>query len=167
MSRSSHRYRLSTFAVCTVFALTTAEARNPRRRVVTPLTPTAYTAPINPANANAPSDMLGTFYSTPTLFVRGDGPTGSGYSPLGQYGTSNLNTYGPISSYRSVSAPVRIYSRGYDGVVTETEGVTTSNPYLPRPQPVNYPNANSNYFKPRRLTSPPWWQSGINWVDQN
>jgi len=121
----------------------------------------------NPANANAPSDMLGTFYSTPTIFVRGDFPTGHGYSPLGFYGTNTLTSYGPISAYRSVTAPVRIYSRGYDGRVIEGEGTTTSNPYLPEPQPVLYPTANSNYYKPRRATAPPWWQSGINWVDQN
>ena len=133
-----------------------------RRGVVT-----TSTTSINPANANAPSAMLGTFYPTPVVYVRGDNPTGKGYTPLGMYSSANLSVYGPTSMFRSVSAPVRIYSRGYDGSVTETEGTTTSNPFLPEPQPVNYPSANSNYYKPRRLTSPPWWQSGINWVDQN
>jgi hypothetical protein len=135
------------------------------RRRVARVEPTTYVG--NPANANAPSDMLGTFYSTPTLYVRGDFPTGKGYSPLGQYGLSNLTSYGPISAYRSVSAPVRIYSRGYNGQVVETEATSTSNPFLAEPKPVIYPNADSYYYKPRRFASPPWWQSGINWVDQN
>ncbi len=166
MSPASRWSFAAVTAISLLFGTNTVEARNPpRRRVYTPVTETVVYG--NPANANAPSNMLGTFYSTPMIMVRGDSPTGSGYSPLGQYGVNNLLIYGPISPYRSVTAPVRTYSRGYDGSVVEQEGTTTSNPFLPERQPVTYPNANSNYYKPRRMTSPPWWQSGINWVDQN
>ena len=162
-----NRRRLA-FGLVAIVSLLTAvdvEAGGFGRRRAVAVAPTASVG--NPANANAPSNMLGTFYPTPTIYVRGDFPTGRGYTPLGQYGVHNLTTYGPISAYRSVSAPVRIYSRGYNGQVVETEGTSTSNPFLETPKPVVYPNANSYYYRSRRLTSPDWSQSGINWVDQN
>ncbi len=158
-------HRLAFGVLLTLSIASTTEAGGFGRRRTVNVEPTAYVG--NPANANAPSNMLGTFYSTPTIFVQGDFPTGRGYSPLGQYGVNNLTIYGPISAYRSVAAPVRVYSRGYSGEVVESEGTSSSNPFLDRPQPVMYPTANSYYYKPRRATTPPWWQSGINWVDQN
>ncbi len=135
-----------------------------RRRAVT-IIPTATVG--NPANANAPSPMLGTFYSTPYVIIGGAGPTGGGYSPLGQYGPSNLTLYGPMSIYRSVTAPVTVYSRGYDGRVYESQGHSFSTPFLPRSSPVIYPTANSNYYRPRGTSAPPWWTTGNGWIDQN
>lgn len=139
----------------------------PRRR---PLAPTAVRAEV-PAgfdrNANAPTSMLGTFYPTPYIIVRGDGPTGAGYSPLGQYGLGTTTLYGPISAYRATSAPVRVYSRGYDGRVIEREGTSFSTPYRPEASPVIYPTPNSYYYRPRRPNPSADTPSPINWLDQN
>jgi hypothetical protein len=127
------------------------------------LSPTSY----NPANANAPSPMLGTFYPTPYIVVSGTGPTGSGYSPLGQYGLNNLQTYGPTSAFRAKAAPVRIYSRGYDGVVRELEGTSFSTPFYPQGSPVVYPTPASDYYRPRGRASLPSDYGAQFWVDQN
>lgn len=135
------------------------------RRRTNIVTPTAYLG--NPADANAPSPMLGTFYPTPYLIVGGDRPTGDGYTPLGQYGPNNLTIYGPMSIYRSVTAPVSVYSRGYDGRVYESRGHSFSTPFHPQSSPVIYPTANSNYYRPRGTSAPPWWTTGNGWIDQN
>lgn len=139
----------------------------PRRRVLAP-TANLATVPVGfDRNANAPTPMLGTFYPTPYIVVRGDGPTGGGYSPLGQYGLGTTTLYGPISAYRATTAPVRVYSRGYDGRVIEREGTTFSTPYRPEASPVVYPTPNSYYYRPRRPNISPDFPSPINWLDQN
>lgn len=142
-----------------------AEAGGPFRRRATALVPTV--AVTEPGNANAPSPMLGTFYPTNYVIVGGDRPTGDGYSPLGMYGTNNMVQYGPFSIYRSTTAPVNVYSRGYDGQVYETRGHSFSTPFRPESSPVVYPQPNSYYFRPRGTSSPSQWTSGYGWVDQN
>jgi hypothetical protein len=127
----------------------------------------ATTTETNPANANAPSPMLGTFYPTPYVIVGGDPAAGGGYSPLGQYGTTTMVLYGPTSIFRSVTAPVTSYSRGYDGRVYESQGHSFSTPFRPESSPVVYPNANSNYYRPRGTTEPAQRMRGYGWVDQN
>jgi hypothetical protein len=101
------------------------------------------------------------------LMVRGDSPTGSGYSPLGQSGDVSLSVYGPMSPFRATAAPVVTYARGYDGSVVAVPGSSFSTPNLPTLSSVVYPTQATNYFGPRALKSPPWWASGVNWIDQN
>ena len=125
--------------------------------------PTGYPGP----NANAPTPMLGTFYPGPTATIRGNAPTGGGYSPLGTFGDSSLSFYGPLSSFRSVSAPVQTYSRGYDGRVYSTRGTAFSYPFLPGTGPVVYPTQATNAYGFIESGTPPWWKDGSNWVDQN
>src|SRR4051812_30652555 len=46
--------------------------------------PTAYVSVPKPTSFEpSPYPMLGTFYPTPSLMVRGNWPAGGGYSPLG------------------------------------------------------------------------------------
>jgi hypothetical protein len=115
----------------------------------------------------APSPMLGTFYPTPYITVRGDGPVGGGYTPIGQSGGFAMSLYGPTAALRQVTAPVLIYQRGYDGVVRPTIGTSFSYPNKPDLGTVVYPTRASNYNAPRTQTTPPWWDSGMNWIDQN
>ena len=68
------------------------------------------------------SSTLGTFEPTPFMMVRGDWPTGGGYSPLDLYGDQSMTLYGPMSPLRSTSAPVTTYTRGYDGRIYAGEG---------------------------------------------
>ena len=98
--------------------------------------------------------------------VRGNWPTGGGYSPLEVYGDQTLSLYGPLSPLRSVSAPVRTYTRGYDGRISPGEGTSFSNPNLPRLSPVIYPTPASYYYGPRVNRTPPWWSTGTEWIDQ-
>lgn len=110
---------------------------------------------------------LGTFVPTPYIMVRGNFPAGGGYSPIGLYGDTTLALYGPLSALRATTAPVVTYTRGYDGRVVPVEGTATSYPNLPELSPVIYPTKATNYWGFRESTTPPWWTSGTNWIDQN
>jgi len=120
------------------------------------------------AGAVCPSPpTLGTFEPTPYIMVGGLSPIGGGYSPLGIYGDGSMALNGPFSPMRSTSAPVRMYSRGYDGVLRESRGTSFSNPNLPDLSPIVYPTPRNYYYAPRANRTPPWWSNGINWIDQN
>jgi hypothetical protein len=110
---------------------------------------------------------LGTFYPTPYVMVRGNFPVGGGYSPLDISGDQTMALYGPFSPLRPATAPVLTYTRGYDGVTRVTEGVATSYPNLPVLSPVIYPTEANYFYGPRVIRTPPWWNSAINWIDQN
>ena len=133
-----------------------------RRRPVVSV-PTAQAVPVRPR----PVGTLGTFYPTPYIFVRGNGTAGGGYSPLGVFGDQTMVLYGPISALRSTAAPVMTYSRGYDGRTVVAPGTSFSTPNFPALTPVIYPTQANDYFGFRTSGNPPWWQNGINWVDQN
>ncbi len=111
---------------------------------------------------------LGTFYGTPYVTIRGNYPTGfGGYSPLDQYGDTAMSMYGPMSAFRSVAAPVRVYSRGYDGRAVVTEGHAFSTPNLPALSPVIYPTQGTYFYGFPTSSTPPWRKAGTNWIDQN
>ena len=142
-----------------------ADAGGPARRRDRPI---RATAAIRPENQVAPSNMLGNFRSTPVITVRGNGVIGGGYSPIGLYGENNAMTlFGLISSLRQTSAPVNTLVRGYDGVATQVEATSFSNPFQPDLSPVKYPTRVSNYSAPRGPGIPPRTGNGIMWVDQN
>lgn len=113
------------------------------------------------------AEPLGTFAATPYIMVRGNGPTGGGYSPLGQFGDTTLSLYGPLSSLRSTAAPVLTYSRGYDGRTRIVPGTSFSTPNLPALRPVVYPTQATYYYGFRQTGNPPWWVNGGDWIDQN
>jgi hypothetical protein len=134
-----------------------------RSRTVVP-TPTATVRPLPPPNA-AP---LGTFYPTPYMTVRGNFPTGGGYSPGDtQGGDQSMDIYGPLSAFRATSAPVLTYVRGYDGRGALVEGTSFSTPNLAGSTPVVYPTQGTYYYGFRHSDNPPWWPKAINWIDQN
>jgi hypothetical protein len=110
---------------------------------------------------------LGTFQPTPYITVRGNSPLGGGYSPLDIYGDQTLSLYGPLSPLRVTTAPVLIYTRGYDGSIRITEAASFSTPNLPELSPVIYPTEANNYYAPRINRPPPRGSSVINWIDQN
>jgi hypothetical protein len=110
---------------------------------------------------------LGTFQPTPYIMVRGNWPTGGGYSPLQFSGDESMTLYGPLSLLRSVTAPVMTYSRGYDGRVYASPATSFSTPNLPGLTPVIYPTSANYYYAPRVNRTPPQWTSGINWIGQN
>jgi hypothetical protein len=111
--------------------------------------------------------MLGTFFPTPTITLRGNYPTAGGYAPLGEFGDTTMALYGPLSSLRATSAPVLTYARGYDGRPVVLEGTSFSTPNLPSITPVVYPTQATYYYGFRQSGNPPWWTNAINWIDQN
>ena len=114
------------------------------------------------------SPMLGSFVSTPYMIVGGDSTgAANGYTPLQGYGDRAMSLYGPFASLRAISAPVRVYDRGYDGVVRSQSGVTTSYPFLPPIGPVVYPVRSTRRGAFPYQRTPPWRDAGHNWVDFN
>jgi hypothetical protein len=111
-------------------------------------------------------DRLGTFFPTPAVVVQGNYPAGGGYSPLGIFGEQTMSLYGPLSSFRTTTAPVLTYTRGFDGVVRPTESISTSYPNLPLLSPLAYPTRANNYYAPR-IRDHPAEESAINWLDLN
>src|SRR5690242_3266412 len=94
-----------------------AEAGGLFRRRERAVVPTVRPAPpaVTPTSAPFPT-TLGSFYPTPYMTVRGNFPTGGGYSPGDtQGGDQSMDIYGPLSALRFTSAPVLTYTRGYDG----------------------------------------------------
>jgi hypothetical protein len=128
----------------------------------------ARTVVARPVTAVPRDPVLGTFYPTPYMTVRGNMPTGGGYSPLGIGGEdASLDVYGPLSSLRSVAAPIVTYNRGYNGAITASEGTTFTTPFLPSASPAIYPTRGQNFYGFRTQPTPPQWDSPINWIDQN
>lgn len=114
------------------------------------------------------SARLGQFYPAPQLFVRGNFPAGGGYTPGDSPTFDSLALYGPLSALRPASAPIMTYARGYDGTVRPMVGTSISYPNLPEIAPVVYPTwRNDYYYGYRNSGIPPWWNNGINWIDQN
>ncbi len=115
----------------------------------------------------APTSTLGNFNPTPVVTIIGNNPIGGGYSPLGIYGDQTMALYGPLSAFRTSTAPVAGYVRGYDGRLYRSEALTFSNPNLPILSPFHYPTEANYYYGPRVNRTPPWGSSAINWIDQN
>ena len=116
----------------------------------------------------AASPMLGTFHPDPSpINVRGNFAAGGGYSPLGTFGETSATLYGPLSAFRATSAPVLVYERGYDGSYRPGLSTGFSTPNFPASSPVVYPTRANNRNGSRRTTTPPQWDSGINWIDLN
>jgi len=111
--------------------------------------------------------MLGTFYPSPYLMVRGNAPAGGGYSPLGLYGDASMAIYGPLSPFRGYTAPVSTYARGYDGRPVLLNENSFSTPNRPDVTPVVYPTQANYFYRIRTSGDPPWWGSGMDWIDQN
>jgi hypothetical protein len=130
-------------------------------------TQTRVVVPTTVPAEHGPYPMLGTFYPTPTIFVRGNGPAGGGYSPLGTFGEQTMALYGPLSSLRATTAPVRTYASGYDGRPVILEGTSFSTPNLPGATPVVYPTRANYYFGFPESHDPPWWPSAMDWIDHN
>ena len=114
-----------------------------------------------------PDRSLGTFGPTPYLFVRGNGVAGGGYSPGDSFGDVAMDIYGPLSAFRSISAPVVVYTRGYNGVMTPSIGTSFSNPNRPALSPVVYPTQANNYYGFPVSGTPPWWAKGGSFIDEN
>ena len=121
-----------------------------------------------PCYVQSSSATLGTFQPTPYVMIGGNYPTGSvGYSPLEMYGDTALPLYGPMSAFRASTAPVMVYSRGYDGQTRLVEGNSFSYPNFPAMSPVVYPTEANYYWGPRTPRTPRWGSSAVNWIDQN
>lgn len=141
-----------------------AEAGWPLRRARRAAVVVRPTARVEP---RPPGRMLGSFYPDPMISVAGNGYTGAGYTPMDMYGPNTLSLDGPISPFRSTSAPVLTYERGYDGLTRPTTHTSFSYPNRPDVGPIVYPTRSNYYWGFRESGTPPQWDRAINWIDQN
>jgi hypothetical protein len=148
--------------LATAAAPATAGGPHARARRARVLVPTTAVAPA-PA---APMQSSG-FFPTPMALIRGSGNAGGGFTPLGQYGPYSMSYFGPFSAFRATTAPVVVYSRGYDGVYRPTVARTFSTPNLPAASPVVYPTQSTHVDGPRRPIFFPPNDAAVNWLDQN
>ncbi len=125
---------------------------------------TSYVAPSEDPSVYP---MLGTYYPTNYMMVRGNYTGGGGYSPLNFYKDTTMVIYGPLAATRAYTAPVRYNVRGYNGGSYPVRTMAYSYPNLPSLSPVVYPNQGSYYFGFPRPATPPWWQDGNSWIDMN
>ncbi len=166
MTRVPHVLARSLFACSLLVSLAaSAFAGDPPWRSRRVAVTTAAVQPCPPPRRV--NSTLGTFYPTPYITVRGNVPLGGGYSPLEIYGDQTLPIYGPLSAFRTSTAPVLTYVRGYDGRTRLTEAASFSNPNLPILSPVRYPTVGNYYYGPRNIQTMPWGNNAINWIDQN
>lgn len=122
-------------------------------------TQSVQAAPIRP--------MTGTFYPTPYMTVGGNGFLGeTGYSPLSQYGDSALAMYGPMAALRAKSAPVTLATTSAGGVTRLETATGFSYPFLPPASPLVYPTRAQVRGSLPYQSTPPWWDTGHGWVDQ-
>ena len=151
--------------LCFVIISHDAQAGDWRRRVRQPAAPVVYQSTARTVSTEP--RQLGTFYPSSTLYVRGNGFAGGGYSPLGQFGNASMTLYGPTSAFRDMTAPVQVYARGYNGAPVLVEGSSFSSPNEPDRSRAIYPTQATDYYGFRQSRIPPWWPNGINWIDQN
>ncbi len=167
MTRNPRAFVRAIFTIVTLLLLSAgtvgALAGPPRTRV----RQTVVVTGTQPCAAPGARPTLGTFYSTPYFIVRGDYPTGGGYSPLEIYGDQTLALYGPLSALRATTAPVMGYVRGYDGQTHLVESVSFSYPNLPSLSPVRYPTQGNYFYGPRVVRPTFTGANAINWIDQN
>ena len=165
------RTGLLSLAALSLVGLTATPAKAGGWRARTPPgrgpVPTSGVVTARPAASVNNYGRLGSYFPTPYIMVRGNAPAGGGYSPLGIYGESTMALYGPFSPFRMTSAPVTIYTRGYDGRTVVAPGTSFSAPNLPALTPVVYPTQASNYYGFRQSHTPPWWANASDWLDQN
>jgi hypothetical protein len=163
-------------AVCLGVVLLTApaaEAGGPFRRYRRPavvVQPTARAVAMPTSGrlvAQPPERMLGSFYPDPMISIAGNGVIGSGYSPMGMYGPNTLSLDGPLSPFRSTTAPVLTYERGYDGMVRPQTRTSFSYPNRPEVGPIVYPTRANYFWGFRESGTPPQWDRALNWIDQN
>jgi hypothetical protein len=141
-----------------------AEAGSNGRRSGRVLVPTAD---VCPAPMVSPGPLGSGFSRTPYMVVRGNLPTGGGFTPFNFYGDGSMALYGPTSPLRMTSAPVYTYTRGYDGRTVAVPATSFSTPNLPRLTPVIYPTQGSTFSGFRQSGSPASWQNAQDWIDQN
>jgi hypothetical protein len=158
--RRAARAAATTVAVPVRPTTTKVAAPPPPRPVMAAPVPASYQPSAYP--------MLGTFYPSPWLMVRGNWPAGGGYSPLGIFGDASMAVNGPLSPFRFYTAPVATYERGYNGSLISREGYSFSTPNRPEATPVVYPTQANYYYRIRgEPGEPPWWTTGMDWIDQN
>ncbi len=91
---------------------------------------------------------LGTFRSSPSLYVSSGSTSGGAYTAISQYpNAASLAVYGPTSLLRPVPTDVVLYSRGYDGRLYPT--ATGTSLTYPNLSPLNTPELEINPFRNR------------------
>ena len=115
----------------------------------------------------APSPMLGSFTPNQTMWVRGNGMMGGGYTPLDQDERDTLAIYGPFSANRGQMKPVRVLQpTGFGGVVPVQEGDAVAYPNFPWKDSLPNLSAQGRAVRPRSPMTYPGWNTDADTIDQ-
>lgn len=115
----------------------------------------------------APSPMLGSFAPNQTMWVRGNGMMGGGYTPLDQDERDTLAIYGPFSANRGQMKPVRVLQpTGFGGVVPVQEGDAVAYPNFPWKDSLPNLSAQGRAVRPRSPMTYPGWNTDADTIDQ-
>lgn len=123
---------------------------------------------VRPTEAIAPSPMLGTFAPNQTMWVRGNGMVGGGYTPLDQDERDTLSLYGPFAAGRAQMKPVRmIQPTGFGGAVPVAEGDAVAYPNFPWKDSLPNLSAQGRQVRPRSPMIYPGWNTDSDTIDQH
>jgi hypothetical protein len=117
-------------------------------------------------NQVAPSPMLGSFVPNNTMWVRGNGVVGGGYTPLGQDERSTLSLYGPLSASRPQMRDVRVLQpTGYGTLQPVSLGNAAAYPNYPWSDSVPGLSGQNRMIRPRTPAVYPGWTTDSDTID--
>lgn len=111
--------------------------------------------------------MLGSFVPNNTMWVRGNGMMGGGYTPLNQDERDTLSLYGPFSANRSQMRPVRVLQPTvYGGLAPVNAGDAAAYPNFPWSDSLPRLSESNRVFRPRSSSILPGWTTDSDTIDQ-
>ena len=121
-----------------------------------------------PSEPVAPSPMLGSFVPNQTMWVRGNGLMGGGYTPLDQDERDSLALYGPFSPSRGQMKPVRVLQpTGFGGgPAMLREGDAVAYPNYPWRDSLPNLSSQGRAYRPGSPAVYPGWATDADTIDQ-
>ncbi len=121
-----------------------------------------------PSEPVAPSPMLGSFVPNQTMWVRGNGLMGGGFTPFDQDERQTLALYGPFSASRAQMKPVRVLQpTGFGGPMSMSEGDAVAYPNFPWRDSLPNLSAQGRAYRPNSPMIYPGWATDADTIDQN
>lgn len=131
--------------------------------------PTSANYSVSPnRNDLAASPMLGSFVPNQTMWVRGNGMMGGGYTPFNQDERDTMSLYGPFSANRAQMRPVQAFQTSAYGQVLPVQiGDAAAYPNYPWSDSLPGLSNSNHVFRPRSSAILPGWSTDSDTIDQN
>lgn len=163
--------RRAAMAMCLSMAVTaTGHAGGRPRPVYVQSTNVTVVSPVRPTmdvrNGVAPSPMLGSFTPNQSVWVRGNGVMGGGYTPLNQDERESMAIYGPFSAFRGQMKPVKVLQPTGTGPIPLMEGDAVAYPNFPWKDSLPNLSSQGRAVRPRSPFVYPGWNTDADTIDQ-